>query len=47
VRRQQAIDKVKYFEDREVDIYKKKLTNALNTATAEMKNGCSDFEKNL
>jgi hypothetical protein len=30
-----------------VDIYKKKLSNALNAATSEMNYGVGEFEKNL
>ena len=39
--------KVKYFEDREVNLYKAKLEKELNEATFEMANGLSEFEKNL
>lgn len=46
-KRVEAIAKVKYFEDREVNIYKKKLENELTQATMEQINGVSDFEKNL
>ena len=42
-----AIEKVKYFEDREVNIYKNKLQTELTGATDEMNFGISDFEKNL
>ena len=42
-----AIEKVKYFEDREVNIYKNKLQTELTGATNEMNFGISDFEKNL
>ena len=38
---------VKYFEDREVNIYKAKLEKELNMATLEMRGGLSEFEKNL
>ena len=38
---------VKYFEDREVNIYKAKLEKELNIATLEMRGGLSEFEKNL
>ena len=41
------IAKQKYFEDREVNIYKTKLNNELVGATKEMKSGFSEFEKNL
>lgn len=46
-KRAEAIAKVKYFEDREVNIYKKRLENELVQATSEQINGVSDFEKNL
>lgn len=46
-KRAEAIEKVKYFEDREVNIYKQKLENQLVAATAEQINGFRDFEKNL
>jgi hypothetical protein len=39
--------RVKYFEDREVNIYKAKLEKELNMATLEMRGGLSEFEKNL
>lgn len=39
--------KVKYFEDREVNIYKAKLEKELDSATDEMKTGLNEFEKNL
>ena len=39
--------RAKYFEDREVNIYKSKLEKELNVATNEMKGGLFDFEKNL
>jgi hypothetical protein len=41
------IAKVKYFEDREVNIYKAKLAEELDAATSEMRNGLHEFEKNL
>ena len=46
-KRAEGIEKVKYFEDREVNIYKQRLENELLNATAEQINGVSDFEKNL
>jgi hypothetical protein len=46
-RRREAIAKVKYFEDREVDLYKKKLGKELFVATAELNGGVNEFEKNL
>ncbi len=41
------IARQKYFEDREVGIYKTKLNNELIGATREMASGFSEFEKNL
>jgi hypothetical protein len=38
---------VKYFEDREVNIYKSMLNTALETAQFEEQNGINEFEKNL
>lgn len=46
-KRREAIAEVKYFEDREVNIYKTKLANELRAATDEEIYGISDFEKNL
>ena len=46
-KRREAIAEVKYFEDREVNIYKTKLANELRSATEEEIYGISDFEKNL
>ena len=46
-KRAENIARQKYFEDREVNMYKAKLTKELNEATAEMHNGVSDFDKNL
>ncbi len=46
-RREDAIAKVKYFEDREVNIYKTKLANEQLAATQEQINGILDFDKNL
>lgn len=37
----------KYFEDREVNLYKAKLAQELDEATSEMRNGISEFDKNL
>ena len=45
--RRENIAKQKYFEDREVNIYKNKLNNELVGATREMQGGCNEFEKNL
>jgi hypothetical protein len=41
------IARVKYFEDREVNIFKSKLERELDAATNEMHNGLAEFEKNL
>lgn len=41
------IARQKYFEDREVNLYKAKLAKELEEATAEMSNGVSEFDKNL
>jgi hypothetical protein len=38
---------VKYFEDREIQLYKEKLGRELIDATGEMRNGFSEFDKNL
>ena len=46
-KRRENIAKQKYFEDREVNIYKTKLNNELVGATREMQGGFSEFEKNL
>ena len=46
-KRADNIARQKYFEDREVGMYKARLTKELNEATAEMHNGVSDFDKNL
>lgn len=37
----------KYFEDREVNLYKAKLAQELDEATSEMRYGISEFDKNL
>lgn len=41
------IARVKYFEDREVNLYKAKLNKELSEATHEMRYGFSEFDKNL
>ena len=41
------IAKVKFFEDREVNLYKAKLNKELIEATNEMRYGFSEFDKNL
>jgi 23S rRNA maturation-related 3'-5' exoribonuclease YhaM len=38
---------VKYFEDREVKIYKDRLAKELDEATKELIGGVDEFEKNL
>ena len=45
--RAQNIARVKYFEDREVNLYKQKLRDELIEATNEMRSGFSEFDKNL
>lgn len=45
--RDNAIAKVKYFEDKEVTQYKTKLNKLLDEATVEMQGGVNDFSKNL
>ena len=46
-RRADAIARAKYFEDREVKIYKDKLAKELDEATRELNGGIKDFENNL
>lgn len=46
-KRAENVARAKYFEDREVNIYKSKLEKELDMATHEMKGGLFDFEKNL
>jgi len=46
-KRADNIARQKYFEDREVNLYKTKLAKELDEATSEMHNGVSDFDKNL
>ena len=41
------IARVKYFEDREVNIFKEKLNKELVDATYEMRHGFSEYDKNL
>ena len=41
------IARQKYFEDREVNVFKAKLTKELNDATSEMHNGINEFDRNL
>jgi len=41
------IARQKYFEDREVNLFREKLNRELVDATGEMRNGFSEFEKNL
>ena len=45
--RQANIAKSKHYEDREVAVYKEKLTRELNQATNELRGGVDEFEKNL
>jgi RNA polymerase-binding transcription factor DksA len=46
-RREDAIARVKYFEDREVQAYKNKLEKELTGATRELIGGVNEFEQNL
>ncbi len=46
-KRADAIARVKYFEDREVKIYKDKLSKELDDATRELIGGVKEFEGNL
>ena len=46
-KRQDAIARQKYFEDKEVEAYKNKLMKELDEATREMGGGIDEFEKNL
>jgi len=46
-KRADNIARQKYFEEREVNLYKAKLQRELDDATFEMRNGQSEFEKNL
>ncbi len=46
-KRAEAIARVKYFEDREVKIYKDKLSKELDDATKELIGGVKEFEGNL
>ena len=45
--RTQNIAKLQYFEDREVNLFKEKLTRELNQATREMSHGFNEFDNNL
>lgn len=46
-KRQEAIAKVEYFENREVKAYKDKLERELTQATRELIGGVNEFEQNL
>ncbi len=46
-KRQDTINRQKYFEDKEVEAYKNKLMKELDEATREMAGGIDEFEKNL
>ncbi len=46
-KRADAIARAKYFEDREVKIYKDKLQKELDEATMELIGGVDEFERNL
>jgi hypothetical protein len=45
--RQEAINKVQFFEDREVKLFKDKLMKELDDETKDMMCGIDEFEKNL
>ena len=47
VRRADAIARVQYFENREVQAYKNKLQKELDEATKELNNGIKEFDGNL
>lgn len=47
IKRTEGISKVKYFEDREVGIWRDKLQNEFLSATGEAQDGVQEFEKNL
>ena len=46
-RRANAIARVEYFENREVQAYKNKLQKELDDATKELNNGIKEFDGNL
>jgi len=46
-RKRDMMERVKYFEDKEVREYKEKLSRILDDATTDMSGGISEFEKNL
>jgi|LauGreDrversion4_2_1035121.scaffolds.fasta_scaffold597447_2 hypothetical protein len=46
-RRADAIARVQYFEDREVNAFKAKINRELTDATKELISGVDEFEKNL
>ena len=46
-KRAEGIAKVKYFEDREVRIWREKLRSEFEAAGGECKDGIGEFEKNL
>lgn len=41
------IERQKYFEDKEVTMFKTKLNKELDVATRDMMGGIDEFEKNL
>ena len=45
--RRANIAKSKYYEDREVAVFKEKLIRELNQATSELTGGVQEFENNL
>ncbi len=46
-KRQETINRQKYFEDKEVEVFKKKLMKELDEATNELNGGIDEFERNL
>lgn len=46
-KREEAIARAKYFEDREVQAYKKKIEREMDEATRELIGGVEEFERNL
>lgn len=46
-KKQEIIDRAKYFEDKEVMAYKTKLNKILDEATRDMSGGIDEYERNL
>ena len=45
--RQDTMDRQKYFEDKEVEVFKNRLNRELDVATKELVGGIDEFERNL